>query len=215
MLSIYDKRPPLVQFEEREMGINVDATKEAGRPIPRVVILACITAHGGKNTHEAIAEEWLQGLRQKGQNGDEYSQDCYDKFSKQFAAWKEGHELPRDGTPIKTWAMATRDAITRLLAGGITTVEDLAAIPDSGLNIIGMDGRYLRDMARGWITEAKDKGANAKALADANVEIATLKETVATQNERINRLIARMEAEDEAAPRRGPGRPRKEAADAA
>lgn len=212
-LSIFDKRPPYVRFEEREMGLNATATQEAGRPIPKVVVVACITAHGGKDTHEAVAEEWLQNLRNKGQNGDDYSADCYEKFSRQFTAWKEGHELPREGTPVKTWAMATRDQITRLLAGGITTVEDLAAFTDSNLGMIGMDGRYLRDLARGWITEAKDKGANAKALADANVKIGALEETVKRQAERMERLAARLEEEEPV--RRGPGRPRKDAEAAA
>lgn len=215
MVNLFDKRPPFVRFEEREMGLNPTATEKEGRPIPRVLIMACITAHGSKDCHEAIAEEWLGQLKMRGQGGDDYSQDCYEKFSRQFAAWKEGNELPREGTPIKTWAMCTREAATRLIATGITTVEDLAAFPDSGLGAIGMDGRYLRDMARGWITEAKDKGANAKALADANVRIEGLEATIARQSERIDRLVARLEEDPAEAPRRGPGRPRKDAEAAA
>src|ERR1700735_3990307 len=99
-VTLFDKRPPYVRFEEREMGLNVDATEKEGRPIPKVVIVACITAHGSKDCHEAVAETWLGQLKQRGLMGDDYSQDCYDKFSRQFKAWKEGHELPREGTPI-------------------------------------------------------------------------------------------------------------------
>lgn len=209
-LSIFDKRPPFVRFEERELGIDPVATAAAGRPIPRMSIVACITSHGSKDCHETVAEEWLARLKSQGQGGDEYAQDCYDKFSKQFAAWRDGHELPREGTPIKTWAMCTREAGTRLIATGITTVEDLSAFPDSNLSVIGMDGRYLRDMARGWINEAKDKGANAKALADANVKIGALEETVKRQAERLDRLLAKLESQEDEAPRRGPGRPRKD-----
>lgn len=208
MTSIFDKRPPFVRFEEREVGINAEATQTAGRPIPNMVVLALITSHGSKDCHEAIATDWLATLKKRGQGGDDYSADCYEKFQRQFTAWREGHDLPREGTPIKTWAMCTREAATRLIATGITTVEDLAAFPDSNLAVVGMDGRYLRDMARGWITEAKDKGANAKALADANVKIGALEETIQRQNERIDRLAARLEQGDE--PKRGPGRPRKQ-----
>lgn len=207
-VSIFDKRPPYVQFEEREVGLNAEATAKEGRPIPRTVVLALITGHGSKDCHEAIAEEWIEKLKRQSMSG-EAPVEWYRHFELALSEWKKGNELPREGTPIKTWAMCTREAGRRLIAAGITTVEDLAAFPDSNLGVVGMDGRYLRDMARGWITEAKDKGANAKGLADANVRIGDLEATVAQQSARIERLLARLEQEDEAEPRRGPGRPRK------
>lgn len=208
-VSIFDKRPPYVQFEEREMGLNAEATAREGRPIPRTVVLALITGHGSKDCHEAVAEEWIEKLKRQSMSG-EAPVEWYRHFELQLSEWKKGNELPREGTPIKTWAMCTREAGRRLIAAGITTVEDLAAFPDSNLGVVGMDGRYLRDMARGWITEAKDKGANAKALADANVEIATLRETIERQTARIDRLAAKLEAQEEEPVKRGPGRPRKD-----
>lgn len=211
MISVFDKRPPYVRFEEREMGLNAEATAAAGRPIPKVVIMACITNAGSKDCFEKIADEWIQDKHKQALSG-LFPLEWVTLFRAQFEAFKQGHELPREGTPIKTWAMCSREAATRLIAGGITTVEDLAEFPDSNLNVIGMDGRYLRDMARGWINEAKDKGANAKALADANVKIGTLEETVKRQAERMERLEARLEDRETDEPKRGPGRPRKEAA---
>lgn len=208
MISVFDKRPPYVRFEEREMGLNAEATAAAGRPIPKVVIMACVTNAGSKDCFEKIAEEWIEDKHKQALNG-LFPLEWVTLFRAQFEAFKQGHELPREGTPIKTWAMCSREAATRLIAGGITTVEDLAEFPDSNLNVIGMDGRYLRDMARGWINEAKDKGANAKALADANVKIGTLEETVKRQAERMERLEARLEDRETDEPKRGPGRPRK------
>lgn len=213
-MSIFDKRPPFVRFEEREMGLNPEATKEAGRPIPRVVILALITPHGSKDCVEKVASEWLDQIHSKSLNG-EYDPQWVDHFRRQFAEWQKGHELPREGTPVKTWAMATREQITRLIGNGITTVEDLAAFPDSNLAVVGMDGRYLRDLARGWITEAKDKGTNAKALADANVKIDDLQTTITRQSERINRLEAKLEARVEDDEPRRRGRPPKQSEAAA
>jgi hypothetical protein len=209
MVQLFDKRPPFVRFEEREMGLNPEATEAAGRPIPRIVIMACITNAGSKDCFEKIADEWLADKHKQSLNN-LFPVEWVQLFRAQFEAFKQGHELPRDGTPIKTWAMCTREAGTRLLACGITTVEDLAEFPDSNLSVIGMDGRYLRDMARGWINEAKDKGANAKALADANVRIGTLQGDNERLSERLQRLEARLEArQDEEPARRGPGRPRK------
>jgi hypothetical protein len=205
-ISIFDKRPPFVRFEEREMGLNAEATAREGRPIPRVVVMACITPHGSKDCFEKVAEDWLAQIKQKAMSG-EYPLDWKNHFELQYAEWRKGNELPREGTPVKTWAMCTREAATRLVAVGITTVEDLAQFPDTGLGAIGMDGRYLRDLARNWISEAKDKGANAKALADANLELASLRETVAQQSTRIDKLMDRLETQDEPRPR---GRPRKD-----
>lgn len=205
-MSIFDKVAPFVRFEEREMGINAEATAKEGRPIPKLVIMACITPHGSKDSFEQLAEEWVEKQRQRSLSGDAPA-EWYNHLALQLAEWKKGNELPREGTPIKTWAMCTRMDAKQLIATGITTVEDLAAFPDTNLGVIGMNGRYLRDMARGWLAEAKDKGSNAKSLADANVQIEELKATVERQNERINRLAARLEEGDE--PKRGPGRPRK------
>lgn len=214
-MSIFDKRPPYVRFEEREMGLDPVATAAAQRPIPRVVILALITPHGSKDCVEKIAQEWIDSIHQKSLSGD-YDPQWVDHFKRQFAEWQKGHELPRDGTPVKTWAMATREQITRLIGNGITTVEDLAAFPDSNLAVVGMDGRYLRDLARGWITEAKDKGANAKEIADANVKIDGLEQTVKRQADQLNRLQARLEErEANEEPRRGGRPPRKSQEDAA
>lgn len=214
MLSLFDKQPPFVRFEEREVGLNAEATAAAGRPVPKVVFVACITSHGSKDVFEKVAEDWLKEKKQQAMSGT-FPVEWVNRFELQYSEWKNGHELPREGTPIKTWAMASREQITRLLGNGITTVEDLSAFPDSNLSVVGMDGRYLRDLARGWITEAKDKGANSKALADANVKIDSLESTVNRQAEQLNRLQARLEErEAHEEPRRGPGRPRKTQEDA-
>jgi hypothetical protein len=188
--QVFDKRPPFVRFEEREMGIDQAASDEAGRPIPRVIVMACITPHGSKDVVEKPAVEWIEQIHQKAMRG-EYNPEWVQHFRAALQEWQRGNELPREGTPVKTWQPITREASNRLIALGITTVEDLAAFPDSGLGGIGMDGRYLRDLARGWINEAKDKGINAKALADANVEIDRLK----AQNESLQARMARLEAQ--------------------
>ena len=61
--------------------------------------------------------------------------------------------------------------------------------------------------------EAKDKGANARALADANMKIGTQTDTIESLQQRIARLEAKLLKDDEEpVAHRGPGRPRKEAA---
>lgn len=192
--TVMDKRPPFLRFEEREMGINHEASETAGRPIPRIVVMACITPHASKDVFEKPAEEWLQQTKLKALRGD-YPVEWYNHFDLQYSEWKKGNELPREGTPVQTWQAVGKEQSVRLRACGYTTVEDVAQIPDSGLSMLGLDGRYLRDLARGWINEAKDKGVNAKALADANAKI----EEQAGMIDRLNARLARLE---EDAPRK-------------
>lgn len=205
--SVFDRRPPFVRFEEREMGINQEASETAGRPIPKVVTLACVTPHGSKDCFEKVAEEFLAQLKKKALAG-EYPTEWLHHFELQYSEFKKGNELPREGTPTKTWAAVTKEQSVRLCALGYTTIEDIAQVPDSGLPLIGLDGRYLRDLARGWINESKDKGVNARALADAQVKIESQEEMIKSLQARLQRL----EEEREETPRRGPGRPRKEEA---
>ena len=198
----FDKRPPFVRFEEREYGRNVEASEAAGRPIPKVVVMACITPFASKDCIEKPATEWLEQIRGRASKG-EYPPEWAVGFQHQYDEYLKGNELPRDGTPTMTWQMATREQQLRLKALDITTVEDLALIPDSGLGMIGLDGRVLRDTARSWIAESKDKGIVAQELNKANAQIDQLKEQNA-------KLMERLEALEQVEVKRGPGRPRKE-----
>lgn len=203
-VTLFDARPPFVWFEEREFGINVEASEKLGRPIPKIVNFACVQQHGSKDVVDKIAEEWIPDLKRKASRGD-YPHEWAEAFEKKYTAWKAGHELPVDGTPIATWQMLKREQAVRVKSAGVLTVEDLAQYPDSSLSILGLDGRYLRDMAKAWIIEAQDRGVNAKALADANVKIADLVALVKEQRAELQELRQRIENQE----RRGPGRPRK------
>jgi hypothetical protein len=204
MITIFDKRPPFVRFEERELGIDPAASEKEGRPIPRVVVMACITPHGSKDVVEKVAEDWLKQIRAQALQGN-YNLDWVKFFEESYAEWKKGNELPREGTPIATWPMAHNEARKRIRAAGYQTVEDLAQIPDSGITEIGLDGRYWRDTARAWVNESQTKGANAKELADVKAENERLRGELDRQRERHAALERRLEAlEDEKreAPRR-------------
>jgi hypothetical protein len=199
----FDKRPPFLRFEEREYGRNVEASEAAGRPIPRVVVMACITPFGSKDCFEKPAIEWLEQIREKATKG-EYPHEWAIGFRNQYDEYLKGNELPREGTPTATWQMASREQQIRLKALDITTVEDLALIPDNALGMIGLDGRILRDTAKSWIAESKDKGVVAQELNKVRSENESLKETVAKLSQRVDELIQGTEQ------KRGPGRPRKE-----
>lgn len=190
---IAKERPPFVRWEDREVGIDEDATKREGRQIPKMRALALVTPAGSKDVVEKYAEQWLDEIGAKALRG-EYPLEWSNLFRAQYDAWRKGNELPRSGTPILTWQMiAIKEQRTRLIALGITTVEDLGAWPDSGLGTIGLDGRYLRDLARAWLAEARELGASAKELADVKAENLRLSEKAEQQEGTINGLRERLD----------------------
>lgn len=178
--------PPYVRFDYVEYGINAEATKDAGRPIPAVVPFAFIMQHGSKDTVEKPADEWLAQIEKLAIEG-RYNPEWVQRFKMQYEAFLKGNELPRDGTPIRTWLAVTREQGTRLLALGITTVEDLAAVPDSGFVNIGLDGRNLRDLAKNFIEAGQGVGVMAKKVSD-------LEQTNRDQAEQIQRMTERLAA---------------------
>jgi hypothetical protein len=203
-LQISDKRPPLVRFEEREYGINQEATERAGRPVPNVVPFALITPFGSKDVVEKVAVEWIAQIKRQAMQGS-YPHEWAQQYAHQFEQWQKGNEVPRDGTPVKTWQAISREQQVRLIALGFTVIEDLAQCPDSGLDMIGLDGRYLRDLARKW--SDTDTAAVIKRAADLEARVLEQQETIARMAEQLEQLSQ--------AQKRGPGRPRREEAEAA
>lgn len=196
-----DKRPPLVRFEDREYGINHEASERAGRPIPNVVPFALITPFGSKDIVEKVAEEWLSQIRHRAMQGG-FPSEWVAQFERQFEEWKKGNELPREGTPVKTWQAISKEQQVRLIALGYSVIEDLAQCPDSGLGTIGLDGRYLRDLARKW--GDTDTAAIIKRAADLEAKVREQDEMISRMSEQLSQLS-----------KRGPGRPRKDELEAA
>lgn len=188
-MYMLEKRLPFVRFEDKENGINLEASAISGRPIPKVTTMIILTQHGSKDEFEAVAVEWLAAKRNLANRG-EYDLQWVESFERQYKAWREGHELPREGTPVMTWPAVSKEQSVRLRALGFTVIEDVAQVPDSGLAIIGLDGRYLRDLARNWINESKDKGITSKELADANAKLSDQAILIAKMQEQIAELAA-------------------------
>ncbi len=92
---------------------------------------------------------------------------------------------------------------------GIRTVEDIAALMDSMMARIPLPGvRAKRDMAQRFLASS-DSRKFETAMAEKDQQIADL---TAKLDNLATMMAERLDADD--APRRGPGRPRKEAAEA-
>lgn len=202
MPSIAVERPPIVQFDFLEYGDDAEASQRAGRPIPKVIPFAFIQPD--KFTRlEYPAEEWLAKKRQEAISG-RTNPEWVTRWEMQYAAWQKGQELPPDGQPVKTWVALNREQNTRLIAMGYVTIEQLAAVSDANLATIGLDGRYLRDLARKTLDQPINGGAMVKKMAELEQQTRDKDETIARLMERVSAL----EKSDGEEVKRGPGRPR-------
>lgn len=131
------------------------------------------------------------------------------RFSIQYARWKANREDKHfDGTPLRDWPLLSPAQIAEFNANHILSVEQLAEIADTYVTRIH-DGRVWRKKAQDFLKLAKDSGVVMQQAA----KIDLLEEKVEELTKTILDLSARLPAEhDDGEVRRGPGRPRKEAA---
>jgi len=107
-----------------------------------------------------------------------------------FKAWKEGRELPVDGTPLANWPVISPALVKNCLQLHVRTVEELAVISDEVVARLGMSGRNLQQRAKAWV-EAKAEGGG-KLGADLEKERA-LREAAENRIKSLEERLAGME----------------------
>ncbi len=184
-----NSRVPYFTFQDVESGEDAEISTQLGYPVPKFVTVIHVTPHGNRHPMEFPAEEWLLRKEKEAKQG-LYEYSWVKAFKDGLALHKEGKAIPRTGTPLITYERIAKMRREQL-ALRYPTVEDLAAVPDSAVSDIGMDGRVLRDLAKGDIQAKKDLSPVVKELATAN-------ETIRRQEEQLAKLALRLEAlEDE------------------
>ena len=170
-MEIMKSRPPFVMFETRALPDRA-ATEKAGVMQYKNVNFALITPAGSKDVVEKIADEWFLQIKKQAMEGN-YPAEWVPYFELRYAEWKKGNEMPDNGTPLKMWPVATPADIAVLHAAKIFTVEDLAALPESGFQAIGMGARVLREKAQAWLGSG-DKGKHAEQITALQVQVREL-----------------------------------------
>lgn len=190
-------RIPYFRFEDREHGEDTAASLELGYPVPAMKTFILVVPHGHRgDPMEFEATEFVTRKKKEAMQGG-YDRDWAKEFEKGLEAHKEGSILPRNGTPLINWQRllkVRREALSKTFP----TVEDLAAVPDGALDSIGMDGRVLRDMARGDIQAKTDLSPVVKELADAKEDNRRLQDQMNRMQEQLDALT-----KDGDKPRRG------------
>ncbi len=169
MPEIMKERPPFVTFEVRAEE-DRQASIETGQYRAKDVDYALITPAGSKDRVERVVADWFAHLAEQSAQG-RFPAEWLEGYKHKYKLWKEGQELPVNGTPIKTWNVLSPAQCKTLLDLHVLTVEDLAAANEELLARIGMGSRSLQASARDWLASAKDIGATAAKLTDLNAQL--------------------------------------------
>lgn len=183
--------------------LNKARTAEAGRPIfDDVEMCEVILDDRNFNPHFPAHETTITYDKQAQMDD---TRTWAERFPEAYRAFKMRHEAGETGTPLSEWPVVTRAKASELNALGVTTVEQLAAMPESTLRVLGAEGRQLAAQAQAYMQTAQE-AAPMNRLALENED---LKARLAALEARLGGMDDEEEGDDE--PRRR-GRPRKAAA---
>lgn len=100
-----------------------------------------------------------------------------------YEAWKQGQDLPLNGTPLAAWAGVTAEQAQALSRMGIRSVEEVASLTDSVMGKVPLPNvRDLIAQAKAFL-DASDRNVVADKLAGQQSEIDGLKEQLAAAME--------------------------------
>jgi hypothetical protein len=181
-----NERPPYITFETRQAE-DRDASIAKGHYVEKDIEIVVITRAGAKDDLHRVALEWLTEQREKARR-QLIPQAWYDSFNAQYKAWKEGQELPANGTPILGWVLLSPSVQKDLIRAGIRTVEDLSEIADSELQQITMGALGYKLKAKNWLEAASGTGKTVEKLTALSIQVSELVELtkkLQTENERL------------------------------
>ena len=178
-----EDRPPYVTFHR----IAKEFTPEgAGSVQFRDVDYVHITPAYTKDVIKHEVKSWFARLAVDSEGG-RIAPHWVDSYKRQYEAWKNGQELPVDGTPIRGWGLlspAQQETLTRL---NIRTVEDCAGINAGAIRMIGMGAMEIKNKAIAYLAASKDVGPVA-------LENARLKSKLELAEKSLDDLTKKVEA---------------------
>lgn len=183
-----EERPPYVEFVTKGME-DRNKTIETGCYSTKAVDFALITPMGSKDRIERNVADWFASLTEQVQQK-RFKGEWLRGYKEAYAAWKDGRELPVNGTPVATWPSISPEQVEQLLRAKCKTVEDLAAANEELMSGIGMGARALKEKAISWLAAASGTGQFAEKLAAAHVENDNLKLRQVSLEEQVKTLTA-------------------------
>lgn len=175
-VTIKEDRAPYVKFETKAVE-DVAASKERGHYVAKDVDYVIITPAYTKDIFKQKADAWFAQIERQAKDG-RFNPAWVAKYKQQFAAWREGKELPLDGTPILGWNVISPGQQETLNRMGIRTVEDAAAMNDDAIRRIGMGAVNIKNKAIASISGSKDTGRLVMENAELRAKLDVAEKTV-------------------------------------
>lgn len=172
--------PAYVRFERRP--VQDMSVKDRYRAMD--IDFVIITPPYSKDEMIKKASAWLSEIESHARTG-RMLPERVDAYKRSYAAWKEGHELPMDGTPIKGWPVISPAQQDTLIRMKVVTVEMLADMNDEGVKRYGMGARDLVNKARAWVSQANDKAPLTMENARLKREVEVLSESLAALSSKV------------------------------
>lgn len=196
------ERPPHVEFELRPVE-DREASIQAGQKIMKDQEYALIYPRGGKDKVRKI----VPSTPVPGTFPSPDYQEFTAKFGKQYEAWKQGLEIPVEGTDLRVFPLLTPAQIENCRTFHIFTVEQLAEASEEAMKNIGMGSRNLKMTAQRWLEFGDDGGKQVSRIEDLEVK----NESLMSHVEQLESEIKEMKEKEEIkTPAKKPGRPKKE-----
>lgn len=190
------QKPCFVQFEQRAVQVmqpgapgDLPIPKLSKDGVPMYVDIDFVTVRqpGGIDSVVYEVEHWFKTIIPMELAANRLNPEIAKAYHKYYESWKQGQEIPVDGTPIKNWSVPSPAQIKMMTDLNIRTVEELAALPDDGVRRLGMGGTELKLKAKAFLDSSRDSGKVAH-------EMASLKKTNELLQKNLDDMKAQLDA---------------------
>jgi hypothetical protein len=192
-IQINEAKAPWIMFETRAVEDRTESIKQ-GRYVAKDIDHVLITPHGSKDRIERVVSEWFEHLDGEARSG-RFSADWLRQYRQAYAAWKEGKQLPLNGTPIINWPLLSPSQVQLMQSLHILTVEVLAEANEETIRRLGMGGRTLVQKAREFLAQTAT-GKSTEEVVALQAKVEGLEGIVERQAEQINTLMAQLKAQN-------------------
>jgi len=198
-ISLMPQRPPYVTFEQRAVE-DRNASIQSGGLKMRDVDYVVVRQQGSRDTVEKDALEWLANIDQLAQTGN-YPGEWARHFRDKYHAWKAGQAEPELGLSVRHWPSLSKAQAENLIAAGVRTVEDVAAMNEPTMQKVGMGARELKQKATAYV-ESRDANKAAEQITALKAEIENRDARLAALEQRLIELESQQGASQQGAKRR-------------
>lgn len=114
--------------------------------------------------------------------------DWIARWKREYELYKQGLEIPLEGTPIKGWKLISPSQQEELIRMHVRTVEELANLTDDGVRNFGMGAVEIKRRAQAWIAQNASHESGALKLTQLTRENDSLKGQVKDLAEKLDEL---------------------------